>query len=150
MNINKLSIINGILLFILAGVITASAIYLTPLKHLNVLEPTIDDIKPAEFYERYKANPDQYVLLDVRGTGSYNRLHAAGSESQPLHTLYTERLFLPKNTDKTIVFICSGGVASGVAYHYLEHHGFLNVQRIEGGIEAWELAGLPTESTTTN
>ena len=80
--------------------------------------------KAEEFYERYKQDPDKYVFLDVRNQEAYNRLHAEGTKLMPLHTFYTERLFLPKNTDQTIVLICSGGVASGVAYHYLEHHGF--------------------------
>lgn len=143
---DKLSILNTALLCVLLVGITSAAIYLTPLKHIAVIEPAIDDIAPADFYELYQENPDDYVFLDVRNGQAYSRLHAAGSELQPLHTLYTERLFLPKNNDKTIVFICSGGVASGVAFHYLQHHGFFNILRLEGGIEAWELAGLPTES----
>lgn len=131
---------------IIISATTAALIYLTPLKNIAVIEPTIDDIPAAEFYEDYQQNPDKYVFLDVRNGEAYSRLHAAGSKLMPLHTLYTERLFLPKNNDKVIVLICSGGVASGVAFHYLEHHGFFNIKRIEGGIEAWQAAGLPTES----
>lgn len=146
----KLNILNGALLVALTAIAVCAVIYLTPLKHIAVIEPIIDDIAPADFYEDYKNNPDNYVFLDVRNGEAYSRLHASGSELMPLHTLYTERLFLPKNTDKTVVFICSGGVASGVAFHYLEHHGFFNIKRIEGGIEAWEAAGLPVESTATS
>lgn len=145
-NGEKVTSLNALLLAALLVFISLAVVYLTPLKHFNVLEPTIDDVDPAEFYAEYSQNPDQYVFLDVRNGEAYNRLHAEGSESMPLHSLYTERLFLPKNTDKTIIFICSGGVASGVAYHYLEHHGFLNLKRIDGGIEAWQAAGLPVLS----
>lgn len=145
----KLNILNALLLAVLVGIIVAAVIYLTPLKHVTIIEPTIDDISATEFYEDYQQNPDKYVFLDVRNQQAYDRMHAAGSELMPLHTFYTERLFLPKNNDKTIVLICSGAVASGVAYHYLEHHGFFNIKRIDGGIEAWELAGLPVESTAT-
>lgn len=134
----------------LTAILTAAAIYLTPLKHIAVIEPTINDIDSAEFYELYTANPDKYVFLDVRGVDAYNRLHAVGSKSMPLYSLYNERLFLPKNTDQTIILICSGGVASGVAYHYLQHHGFFNIRRIEGGIESWQAAGLPVESTDSS
>ena len=135
-----------VLSIVLTVLITAALIYLTPLKHVTLVEPDIDDISPEEFYEMYEGNEDNYVFIDVRGESGYNRIHATGSELMPLHTLYDQRRFLPKNTDKTIVLICSGGVASGVGYHYLEHHGFFNIKRIEGGIEAWQLAGLPVES----
>ena len=145
---SKLHVINGLLIFIFATLLTASIIYLTPLKNVAVIEPTIDDITPEEFYTLYEADPDKYIFLDVRNSSAYNRLHAAGAELQPLHTLYTERAFLPKNTDKEIVLICSGGVASGVGYSYLEHYGFFNIKRVSGGIAAWDAAGLPVESNT--
>ena len=45
--------------------------------------------------------------------------------------------------DKEIVLICTGGRASGVGYSYLEHYGFSNIARIEGGINAWADARLP-------
>lgn len=136
-------LINGFLVFLLGTILTAAIIYLTPLKHIAIIEPTIDDITPEEFYTLYEANPDKYIFLDVRGATAYNRLHADGSKNQPLHTLYSERAFLPKNTDQEIILICSGGVASGVGFSYLEHYGFFNVKRIAGGIEAWEAADLP-------
>jgi len=139
----KLHILNGLLIFVIGIIITAGAIYLTPLKHVALVTPEIEDIDPQSFNELYQANPDKYVFLDVRGASAYNRLHAEGSENQPLHTLYSERVFLPKNTDKEIVLICSGGSASGVGYSYLQHYGFFNIKRVEGGIEAWEAAGLP-------
>jgi rhodanese-related sulfurtransferase len=115
----------------------------TPLRHIPLLTPTIHDIAPEAFQQLYLENPDQYVFIDVRSEESYNRIHAEGSKLMSLHTLYDEWRNLPRNTDKTVVLICSGGRASGVGYHYLEHHGFFNIMRIGGGIEAWQLAGLP-------
>lgn len=136
-----------VILAALAAVIaTALVIYFTPLKWINFIEPTIKDIAPAEFYEDFSANPNDYIFLDVRPESSYNAVHAQGSVSMPLHTLYNERRSLPKS-GKTIVLICSGGVASGVGYHYLEHHGFFNILRIENGIEQWILDELPVEGS---
>ncbi|OHA18385.1 MAG: hypothetical protein A2664_04910 [Candidatus Taylorbacteria bacterium RIFCSPHIGHO2_01_FULL_46_22b] len=125
---------------------TVAIIYLTPLKHLNIVEPRIDNIDPKAFYDAYTQNPDKYIFIDVRPESAYNRLHAFGSINIPLHLLYDERRVLPKS-GKTIVLICSGGRASGVAYGYLEHYGFLNLKRVEGGIENWQLQGLPVEGT---
>ena len=127
------------------GALLALALfYLTPLKHVALIEPRINDIESAEFYKEYSENPDKYLFIDVRPPENYNRAHAKGSINVPLHMLYDERVNLPKS-GKEIVLICSGGRASGVGYMYLEHYGFLNLKRIEGGIEAWQAAGMPVE-----
>ncbi len=126
-----------------AVLVTALAIYLTPLKHVALIEPTINDIDAVEFQAALKADPDRYIFLDVRPAEAYNKQHAEGSVSAPVHTLFDLRHTLPKH-GKEIVLICSGGRASGVGYGYLEHFGFFNIARIEGGIEAWLTAGLPT------
>lgn len=129
----------------LTALVVILAIYLTPLKHLNLIEPKIEDVDPKEFSAEYQKNPEQYIFLDVRSGEAYDRLHAVGSKNQPLHTLYNERHVLPKK-GKEIILICSGGVASGVAYSYLEHFGFFNIKRVAGGIENWSAQGLPTAS----
>lgn len=120
-------------------------VLLTPLRHLALIEPTINDIDPQKFQSEFVAHPEKFLFIDVRSKENYDLMHAVGSISMPLHTLYDEWRNLPRNTDKTIVLICGGGRASGVGYHYLEHHGFFNIKRIKGGIEAWGLAGLPVE-----
>ena len=134
----------------LVGIATICVFYMVPaIRYADIVEPTIVDIDPKLLHERYIQNPDHYVFLDVRGADAYDRLHAKGSKNQPLHTLYTERLTLPKNDpQKEIVLICSGGIASGVAFSYLEHYGFRNIVRIEGGIEKWQMEGLPIEGSS--
>lgn len=127
--------------------IAACAIYLTPLRLIPVLEPVIEDVDARAIHERMQENPQEYVFLDVRPADVFKVLHAQGSQSAPLHTFYNLRKQLPK-TGKTIVLICSGGLASGVAYSYLEHYGFFNVLRVEGGIEAWQAANLPVATGT--
>ena len=125
---------------------TVTIVYLTPLKHLNIVEPRIDNVDPKAFYDAYTQNPDKYIFIDVRPESAFSKLHAVGSINIPLHLLYDERHVLPKS-GKTIVLICSGGRASGVAYSYLEHYGFLNLKRVDGGIENWQSQGLPVEGT---
>lgn len=123
--------------------------YLTPaIRYASIVEPQVKDIKSEDFYAEYMKDPNRYIFLDVRSADAYNQFHATGSKLQPLHTFYTERYNLPKNDrNKEIVLICSGGVASGVAYSYLEHYGFRNIVRIQGGIEEWQAAGLPIEGS---
>lgn len=135
-----------VLVAVSAALLSASLIYLTPLKWVTVIEPTITDIDPVAFQAEFEKNPDKYVFIDVRPDSAYNISHAKGSLSMPLHTLYDMRHTLPKS-DKEIILICSGGRASGVGYSYLQHYGFFNIKRIDGGIEKWILEGLPTEGT---
>ncbi|MDP3769648.1 MAG: rhodanese-like domain-containing protein [bacterium] len=132
------------LLFLAGGIaISFLLFYLTPLKNVNIVEPRIRDIRAEEFHQDFSANPEKYIFIDVRPPSNYEAAHANGSINVPLAKMYFQRHELPKR-GKTIVLICSKGIASGVAYGYLEHYGFQNLRRIDGGIEAWQDAGLPT------
>lgn len=126
--------------------VTAGVIYLTPLKWIPIIEPTINDINPSVFYADFVKNPEHYIFIDVRPEEAYSVSHAKGSVNMPLHTLYDQRHVLPKH-GKEIILICSGGRASGVGYSYLQHYGFFNIHRIQGGIELWMAEGLPIEGT---
>jgi len=137
----------NLLLIVATAFLTASVIYMTPLKWVTVIEPTIKDIDPTEFYTAFQKNRDKYDFIDVRPESAFQNSHAVGSRNVPLQLLYDERHVLPKN-GKTIVLICSGGRASGIGYSYLQHFGFMNLLRIEGGIENWIIQGLPTEGTS--
>jgi len=138
----KLSLLFGAILVFVAGM---SLMYFTPLKYNQLIEPKINDIDSRAIAPLIAAHPEDYDFIDVRGVADYDNLHAVGSRNIPLYKMYFERLVLPKK-DKEIVLICSKGTASGVAYMYLEHFGFRNVVRIDGGIENWQAFGLPTES----
>ena len=127
---------------------TVLLIYLTPLKNLNLVEPRMNNVDPKAFYNAYTKNPDAYVFIDVRPSSEFNKIHAPGSINLPLHTLYDGKYVLPKH-GKTLVLTCSGNRASSVGYGYLEHYGFLNLERIEGGIENWQTEGLPVETQAT-
>lgn len=121
-------------------------VYFTPLKYSQLIEPKINDVDARVIAPDIAAHPENYEFIDVRPAIDFDNLHAVGSKNIPLYRMYFERHTLPKK-GKTIVLVCSGGVASGVAYMYLEHFGFRNLLRIDGGIEAWQAAGLPTEKS---
>lgn len=128
---------------VISVVVAIAVIYLTPVKNLNVTEPTTDKISPAEFYEQYQENPDEYLFVDVRQRHEYNSEHPEGAQNIPIQNLFVEHEFLPKS-GKTIVLTCTGGSLSGVAYGFLEHMGFLNLKHLEGGLIQWNQEGLPT------
>lgn len=126
------------------AVLTAFCIYLTPLRNVALVEPSIWDVDPTWFAQELQQHPDKFDFIDVRPTSEFNAGHAPGSRNIPLHMLFDEWRNLPK-TGKIIVLVCSGGRASGVGYGYLQHEGFLNVRRIEGGLQNWTAEGLSLE-----
>ncbi len=128
----------------LAILVVATVFLIPAIRYLPIVEPSVRDIDPKVLAEQMKQDPSRFIFLDVRSKEMYDKLHAVGAKLQPLATLYNERHFLPRNDpNKTIVLICSGGLASGVAYSYLEHYGFRNIYRVKGGIEGWQAANLP-------
>jgi rhodanese-related sulfurtransferase len=128
------------------ALITTLVLYLTPLHYLNMVEPATRDVDAATIYQKMQVAPQEYLFVDVRNASTYQAGHALGAINIPIHDLYDDRFALPKN-GKTIVLICGDGKLAGVAYGYLEHYGFLNLARIEGGLHAWQEAGLPTEKS---
>jgi rhodanese-related sulfurtransferase len=145
-SILKVLSLRNVLTVLLSVIATAIIIYGTPLRYTDLIEPKINDIDPVSFYANFKANPDHYLFIDVRQPDAFAAYHAVGSKNHPLHTMYDLRHSLPKK-DQEIVLICSGGRASGVAFGYLQHYGFTNIARIQGGIENWMEQGLPIEGT---
>ncbi len=130
-------------------VMCALLFYLTPLRFVNPIDPFVRDIDSAALYAKMQAHPERYFFIDVRTAATYQKEHAVGAINIPIHDLYDDRFALPKR-GKTIVLICGDGELAGVAYGYLEHYGFLNLARIEGGLAAWKVAGLPTEAAASS
>jgi len=117
-------------------------VLLTPMRFFDLVDPQINEISPVSFYNTFTRNTDSYIFIDVRTKEDYVNGHAPGAINMPLETLYTQRHFLPK-TGKTIAIICNREQASGVAFSYLQHFGFYNIERVTGGMDAWKAAGLP-------
>ncbi len=138
-----------ILIGLIVGVLTTLS--LRALKYSEYINPNINDIDPNFAHKNITTDPKKYVFIDVRSEYEYKQAHAEGSINLPIHYLYDDThglknekgIPIPKNTDQTIYLICSGGRLAGVAYGYLEHYGFRNIQRIEGGIKHWNEEGLP-------
>jgi len=134
-----------LVLSILAAIAaTAFLIYLTPLKHVTLISPTMHEVDPSDFYAEYSKNPDDYIFIDVRSPQIYNSAHAKGSINIPIENLFDEHYRLPKY-GKKIALICTTGRLAGVAYGYLQNWGFMNLIHIEGGVANWSTEGLPVE-----
>jgi len=130
-----------------AVVVTALAIYLTPLKHMNLISPVMNEVDPAAFNAKFVANPDDYLFIDVRSPNIYQSAHAKGSINIPIENLFDEHYNLPKS-GKKIALICTTGRLAAIAYGYLQYQGFNNLIHIQGGMANWTYQGLPLEGST--
>ncbi len=87
-------------------------------------------------------NPD-VVIFDVREQWEYDAGHIPNVKLIPLGTLPARVNEIPK--DKFVVMTCRSGNRSGQATKFLRDQGFDNVHNMDGGIAAWQNAGLPVE-----
>ena len=88
------------------------------------------------------------VLVDVREKHEVAVEHIQGSQFIPLKELPAKLSKLEKYRKKPVVVVCAAGQRSAAASRLLSKAGFENVCQIEGGIQAWEKAGLPLKRGT--
>jgi rhodanese-related sulfurtransferase len=143
----------AVLLLCLGGFILGIGLSLSLryIKYSEFVPTPIIEVDPTVAYQNILDNPDKYILIDVRSNGEYTTAHASSSVNLPIHYMYDDThglknelgVPLPKNTDQEIYLLCTGGRLAGVAYSYLEHYGYRNIKRVEGGITNWAKQGLP-------
>ncbi len=83
------------------------------------------------------------LLLDVREADEYAQGHAPGSTLIPLGQLAQRLKEIAPFKNKQVVLICRSGRRSQQATQMLEAAGFSAAANIEGGMLAWQQAGLP-------
>ncbi|HID35374.1 MAG TPA: rhodanese-like domain-containing protein [Anaerolineae bacterium] len=88
-------------------------------------------------------NHPDVVLIDVREQWEYDEGHIPNIKLVPLGQLPNRLNEIPK--DKFVVMTCRSGNRSNQAAQFLRQQGFDNVHNMQGGILAWQQAGLPVE-----
>ena len=83
------------------------------------------------------------LLLDVREFPEFAGGHLHGARSLPLSELERRAGEMPK--DLEIVCVCRSGRRSAEAGAKLGQLGFAKVSQLDGGVMAWEQAGLSLE-----
>ena len=86
------------------------------------------------------------LLLDVREPQEYAQGHAPGSVLIPLGELDQRLAEISQYKDKPVALICRSGNRSAHAQKVLLKAGFTATTNIEGGMIAWQRAGLPVIS----
>ncbi|CAN5854400.1 hypothetical protein BH11PSE12_BH11PSE12_12270 [soil metagenome] len=86
------------------------------------------------------------LLLDVREVDEYAQAHVAGSTLIPLGQLQQRLQEINADKSQPVLVICRSGQRSARAIHLLEQAGFSATVNVEGGMNAWQKAGLPVVS----
>ena len=86
------------------------------------------------------------LLLDVREVDEYAEMHAPGSTLIPLGQLQQRLNEIVDYKKLPIAVICRSGNRSAQAIKVLESAGFSAAVNVEGGMNAWQKAGLPVLS----
>lgn len=129
---------------ILAGIFLALSV--DAIRYTKYVEPRMVEMEPTAAYQEMLAHPKQYLFLDVRTPAEYESAHASTSVNVPISQLFDLWKTLPRSDDKKIYLICTSGRLAGVAYGYLQLHGFRNIVHIQGGIQNWISEGMPIVS----
>jgi sulfur-carrier protein adenylyltransferase/sulfurtransferase len=81
-------------------------------------------------------NQEDVLLLDVRNPFEYDICKLPNSLLIPMSNIPTNIKHIPK--DKPVIVYCHHGMRSASVIEYLaQNHGFINLQNLKGGINAW-------------
>jgi len=104
----------------------------------------IATISPLSLKTLYDREPGIHVF-DVRTPAEFQELRLPFSKLAPLEALKPRELVKQAGIGDadTIYLSCKTGTRSRMAAEKFLKEGFGNVSVVEGGVEAWEAAGLP-------
>jgi rhodanese-related sulfurtransferase len=82
-------------------------------------------------------------LIDVRTPGEFETVHIAGAYNVPLDLLREHRDEIGEHLERDVVLVCRSGQRSAQAGATLREAGLVHLHVLDGGMTAWESAGLP-------
>ena len=83
------------------------------------------------------------VVLDVRGESEFAAGHIVNAVNVSESTLKDSTARIDKYRDRTLVVACKTGQRAGAVSAALRKQGFEKALALQGGIAAWQSAGLP-------
>jgi rhodanese-related sulfurtransferase len=85
------------------------------------------------------------IIVDVREDAEWQEHHIPGAIHIPLGQLKSRLSELEPYKNTAIITQCRSGGRSAKAADQLQEAQFTNVRSLDGGIQAWEKAGLPIQ-----
>lgn len=83
--------------------------------------------------------------MDVRTPAEFETVRIAGAVNLPLDRLDAAGLLARIGADAPVYCVCQTGTRSQFAADALRSAGFTRVVHVDGGTNAWAMAGLPVE-----
>lgn len=108
--------------------------------------PAIPTIDVTEAERRLREDPAGPILLDVRELGEFSEVRAPGAVLVPTSQFQARVGELP--ADRPLMVVCHLGGRSAAVAGFLLRAGRTDVVNVEGGMDAWERAGLPVRRGT--
>ena len=102
--------------------------------------PAISPVEAEQLFNKKKA-----VIIDVREDSEWKEQHIPGAIHIPLGQLPERLTELKQYKDSPVIAQCRSGRRSAQASDVLKSAGFSKVYNLEGGLNAWDKAGLKTE-----
>lgn len=126
----------------------AEALPWSPAEVEPIPTPIVETITPQAAFALIEANKDNpdFVIIDVRGALSFAAEHIENAINMDSAAEDFELQLDALDKTKLYLIYCSIGQRSADAAETMAQLGFLEVYVIEGGIEQWKAAGLPTIS----
>ena len=106
---------------------------------------TLTKLDPKTVADRLKDK--SIVLIDIREEDEYAREHIAEAVSLPMSSIETADLTI--ETSQHAVFHCRSGMRTETNCALLASRVEGDAYILQGGLEAWKTAGLPTERNTS-
>ena len=99
----------------------------------------------AEIQAIVETPPADLVILDIRTPEEFAAGHLVGAINIDYYATDFETQLAALNLDVPYVMYCNSGNRSSNALPVMDSIGFQEVHELDGGIQAWFGAGLPTE-----
>jgi molybdopterin/thiamine biosynthesis adenylyltransferase/rhodanese-related sulfurtransferase len=110
---------------------------------LEEIQQKIEQLSPEQAQEELSAGGEQ-ILLDTREPHEYAEAHLEGATLVPPAEVAERIDEIATDNSQRIILYCRSGARSARAAHQLqEQFGYDNVANVDGGILAWQQAGLP-------
>ena len=88
-------------------------------------------------------NREDALVLDLRAAGDFEKGHIPGAKNVQMSQFDPENRALAAAKSLPVVLVCKTGQTAGGAAKRLGKAGFEKVFVLDGGIGAWQQAGLP-------
>jgi molybdopterin/thiamine biosynthesis adenylyltransferase/rhodanese-related sulfurtransferase len=113
---------------------------------LEQIKQRIEQLSPEQALEEIKAANGDLVLLDIREPHEHAEVHLEGDVLVPPVEVAERIDGLAPDTSQRLILYCRSGARSARAANLLQDQfGYENVANVEGGILAWQEAGLPVD-----